>query len=335
MPRPENSILARARLRAVEAAGLDGAALLALQAELLAQASGEDRMAASQDAFWEALAATASEADAGLWLSQFLPALRGHIIEYFFTSSRTFGGALMRTLAYQKLLHETLSLRLVMAAHECYLVDETSQPHSRHLAECFMGGVIRFLDDVSEGAFVPLEIHFRHEQGAGPERYAGIYGCPVRLGQAETRLYFNPASLGHETWHADLSLQRLHEQIAEDKLEEVSRLELVDRVRRAISQSLEGGDFGIDAIAARLGMTRRRLQVELASVETSYNSILNDYRLGLAEQLLCSTQSIENIVYLTGFSDPSAFYRAFRRWTGMTPTEFRERHQAGRNVAIP
>lgn len=328
MSAAEVSLLARAGLRALEDAAVPVSSVLAMQGRMLAdlpEAKRNDE--AVQQAFWDALQLVTAEADAGLWLSQFLPSLRGHVIEYFFTSSRTFGGALLRTLAYQKLLSSTLSLRLVMTASECYLLDEAEQPRLRHSAECFAGGAIRFLRDVSDGKFQPQRIQFRHESGASAERYLSVYGCPVELGAAETRLYFDAALLGHEAWHADLSLQPRHEKIAEEKLEEISRRELVDTVRRAISQSLEGGDFGIDAIAERLGLTRRRLQLELAAVETSYNDILEGYRQNLAESLLQTTQSIEEIAYLVGFSDPSAFYRAFRRWTGMTPLRYRDRYR--------
>jgi AraC-like DNA-binding protein len=330
MSATEVPLLARAGLKAVEAAGVQASAVLALQGRLLAGlplAARDDE--ASQQAFWEAFVHVSDEADAGLWLSQFLPSLRGHVIEYFFSSSRTFGGALLRMLSYQKLLGRELSLRLVMTASECYLVDESAGMRSRHLVECFAGGAIRFLHDVSDGRFRPQAIHFRHASGAAPEKYQAIYGCPVRLGAAETRLYFDAALLGHEAWHADLSLQGKHEKIAEEKLEEIGRLELVNTVRRAISQALEGGDSGIDAIAQRLGMTRRRLQIELAAVDTSYNDILEAYRQSLAESLLQTTQSIEDIAYLVGFSDPSAFYRAFRRWTGMTPLRYRDSYRGG------
>ena len=59
---------------------------------------------------------------------------------------------------------------------------------------------------------------------------------------------------------------------------------------------------------------------------TSFSQVLADFRYALARKLLRSTdESIENIVYLTGFSEPSTFYRAFKRWVGETPVEFRKR----------
>jgi AraC-like DNA-binding protein len=91
---------------------------------------------------------------------------------------------------------------------------------------------------------------------------------------------------------------------------------------------LESGDTSLEAVARRLGMPPRRLRSQLAEANTSFNQILADYRSRLARRLLARTaEPIEQIVYLTGFSEPSTFYRAFKRWTNETPVEYRKRKQ--------
>ena len=75
----------------------------------------------------------------------------------------------------------------------------------------------------------------------------------------------------------------------------------------------------------------RRLRTELEEAGTSFNHVLADYRSRLARRLLARTdESIEQIVYLTGFAEPSTFYRAFKRWTNETPIEYRRRKQEER-----
>ena len=81
-------------------------------------------------------------------------------------------------------------------------------------------------------------------------------------------------------------------------------------------------------MAQRLGILPRRLRSQLADAQTSFNQVLADYRCRLAKRLLAQTsESIEQIVYLTGFSEPSTFYRAFKRWTNVTPIEYRKKKQ--------
>jgi AraC-like DNA-binding protein len=63
--------------------------------------------------------------------------------------------------------------------------------------------------------------------------------------------------------------------------------------------------------------------------DTSFQRLLNEHRRSLAKRLLARTEEeISEIVYLTGFSEPSTFYRAFKRWEGTTPIEYRKRAKA-------
>ena len=112
------------------------------------------------------------------------------------------------------------------------------------------------------------------------------------------------------------------------KLQELARFDLVAEVRRAIGGTLESGT-SLETVAKQLGVPPRRLRTQLTDAGTSFNQVLADYRCRLAKRLLAQTsESIEQIVYLTGFSEPSTFYRAFKRWTGLTPIEYRKKKQA-------
>ena len=120
----------------------------------------------------------------------------------------------------------------------------------------------------------------------------------------------------------------MHERLANEKLVELARLDRVGEVKRAIGEILESGNTTLEAVAARIGIPERRLRTELEEAGTSFNHVLADYRSRLARRLLARTdESIEQIVYLTGFAEPSTFYRAFKRWTSETPVEYRRRKQ--------
>ena len=103
---------------------------------------------------------------------------------------------------------------------------------------------------------------------------------------------------------------------------------MVGEVRRAIGSTLESGETTLETVASQLSITPRRLRTQLSQANTSFQQILSDYRCRLAKKLLANTaESVERIVYLTGFSEPSTFYRAFKRWTNETPVEYRKRKQ--------
>jgi AraC-like DNA-binding protein len=282
----------------------------------------------AQLAFWQSAQKVSKDPQIGLHLGEHLPLYRGQVLEYLFLSSSTFGEGLKRVLAYQRLISDILQAELVVTEDECYLANMLNDATFHHTSECIMVAVLRFFRFVSEGQFQPLMVYFNHHEGADAEEYERVYGCPVVLGADEIRLYFKPEVLKTRIWQAEPELLRFHEQLAHEKLQELARFDLVAEVRRAIGESLESGTTSLETVAQRLGILPRRLRSQLADAQTSFNQVLADYRCRLAKRLLAQTsESIEQIVYLTGFSEPSTFYRAFKRWTNVTPIEYRKKKQ--------
>ena len=99
-----------------------------------------------------------------------------------------------------------------------------------------------------------------------------------------------------------------------------------------IGEILETGQVNLEQVASKLGIKPRTLRTRLAEANTNFNQLLADYRCNLAKRLLANTnETIDEIVYLTGFSEPSTFYRAFKRWTGVTPIEYRNQKKHNKN----
>ncbi len=332
--RTDAPILLRLAYQAMLKAGLPADEVLAranISSDWLDAASNTRTPLSGQRPFWQALEAVSGDPHIGLHLGEYLPILRGQVLEYLINSSPTFGEGLQRALAYQRLLTEAVRARLVVQPPLAWFEEHTDGTPLRHFAEALVIGVIRFFQSMTEGQFQPVQVQFRHAEGAPPADYVRIYGCPVTLGCHENRLVFDAAILDLPVWHAEPSLLRLHERMASEKMAELVRLDRVGEVKRAIGEMLETGETTLESVAARLGLSERRLRTELDEAGTSFNQVLADYRSRLARRLLARTdESIEQIVYLTGFAEPSTFYRAFKRWTGETPIEYRKRKQGPR-----
>lgn len=327
------SVILRFGYQAIRRAGLPTDEILTKAGVALNQVEANARTPLSaQHAFWVAAQEVSKDADIGLHLGEHLPLYRGQVIEHFFISSATFGEGLTRALAYQRLISDAFHASLVVQDGRCYLTNGEQQWSdslvNRHFSECAISGVLRFFKFITEGHFSLIFIDFNFTDGADDDEYFRIYGCPVSLGQKETRLYFDPAILDYPLWQAEPDLLQLHEQLAIEKLQELARYDLVGEVRRAIGATLESGETTLETVASQLSITPRRLRTQLSEANTSFQQILSDYRCRLAKKLLANTsESVERIVYLTGFSEPSTFYRAFKRWTNETPVEYRKRKQ--------
>ena len=327
------SVVLRLGYQAIRRAGLPTEEILTKAGVALNQVEANDRTPlGAQYAFWVAAEEVSRDPDIGLHLGEHLPLYRGQVIEHLFISSENFGEGLKRALAYQRLISDAFDAKLVIEDDRCYLTNG-QQPWAdnivnRHFSECAMSGILRFFKFITEGKFQPLYIDFNFQQGAADDEYFRVYECPVSLGQNETRLYFDRSILEYPLWQAEPELLQLHEQLALEKLQELARYDLVGEVRRVIGSTLESGETTLETVAAQLNITPRRLRTQLSEANTSFQQILSDYRCRLAKKLLANTnESVERIVYLTGFSEPSTFYRAFKRWTNETPVEYRKRKQ--------
>ncbi|TVP59617.1 MAG: AraC family transcriptional regulator [Halomonadaceae bacterium] len=277
--------------------------------------------------FWQTLEEMTSDPDIGLHLGQKLPVYKGQVLEYLFLSSPNFGEGLRRSLNYQRLLSDAAKSDFVQEEDECYLVLNTAADEVRqlgHFSEAFVQGMMTFFRSVTDGQFHPSRIDFEHGRTRGLDEVERVLKCPVHFNQPENRLYFPASVLDCPSPHAEPGLLALHEQFASEQVARLEKKDIVGQVERIVAELLDSGEVTLDAVAARLDIKPRTLRTRLAEAETSFNQVLSDFRYRLARQLLASTnESIDEIVYLTGFSEPSTFYRAFKRWSGMTPIEYR------------
>ncbi|HTN34664.1 MAG TPA: AraC family transcriptional regulator [Marinobacter sp.] len=281
--------------------------------------------------FWQVVEDVSGDPDVGLHLGQLLPAYKGQVLEYLFLSSPTFGEGLRRAQNYQRLLSDAANTGFFIDGdNACMVLDTASDEvqRLRHFNECFIQGLITFFRSVTNDTFRPSRIEFEHTREVNQDYVAKVFGCDVVFGADENRLYFSTSLLEHPSPHAEPELLDLHERFASEQVARLEKKDIVGQVERIIAELLDSGEVTLDAVATRLGIKPRTLRTRLTEAETSFNQVLADFRYRLARQLLATTdESIDEIVYLTGFSEPSTFYRAFKRWSNMTPIEYRKTAQ--------
>lgn len=328
----DNGIFLWMTWQAMRAAGLDCAAIFA--SVNMPDAPPDQNLRrdnSTQHRFWRAAERISGDPDIGLHVGAHMPPFRGQVLEYLFLSSPDFGAGLQRALRYQRLLTDALSMTLHVEGGVATL-HGWSHP-VRHYLECAISVFLQLFRHVTEGHFQPDEIWLPYEQGASADDYERIWHCPVRLGMAEGVIRFDAALLARPSPAAEPQLLVMHEALASQRLTDLERRDLVMRVERELGGLLEAGTVSLEAVAERLGRNPRTLRADLTQAGANFNQVVAGYRERLARRLLARTQEpLDQIVYLTGFSEPSAFTRAFKRWTGETPTAYRQRKQtAGRD----
>lgn len=176
-----------------------------------------------------------------------------------------------------------------------------------------------------------LGVSVTHARPDHAQVYDQVFQCPVTFGAARNALRLDP---GVAAWPVAQAPRYVFGVLAARADELIARLE-ADRTTRGrleaiLLPDLHHGALGAEAAAARLGVSRQTLFRRLRAEGVTFAQVLADLRLRLAEGYLRGRRvSVNETAYLVGFSDPAAFSRAFKRWTGLAPRAFAEGAEPG------
>jgi len=172
---------------------------------------------------------------------------------------------------------------------------------------------------------LPSHVVLQRPEPPCSAEFTRTFGTSIEYGAPDNRLCFDSESLSMPLKTANPELARINDQTVVDYLARFDQASIAMQVRSKIIEQLHDGIPKQESIADTLHISLRSLQRRLREEETSFKGLLEDTRQALAQQYLRENhRSIGEITYLLGFSEPSNFTRAFKRWTGQTPAEFRD-----------
>jgi len=187
------------------------------------------------------------------------------------------------------------------------------------------------LKRISETEISPLWIELSRtlpEGGARP--YLDYFNCPVRFDCAEDRIAMDSSVMDRKLSGANPDMAQHNDEIVVEYLAQMDRRDIVNRVRRHIIADLASGTLTKQGMADKMHMSPRNLQLKLAAHDTTFQDTLDSTRQNLAAGYIEKSHlAITEIAYLLGFSDASNFTRAFRRWHGVSPRQYRVERNIG------
>jgi AraC-like DNA-binding protein len=202
----------------------------------------------------------------------------------------------------------------------------------RQSAEFIVAGWVRAGRAVTGIEWTPVEVRFAHASPPDATEHAAFFRAPVRFAMGENALELDRSLLALPCIRPEPALVGVLDRYAADRLEKVPLVaSLADRVRLVLEEDLRDGEPAAKHVASRLRMSVRTLTRQLADEHTSFRQILDRLRHTLAARHLAAGElAIGEVAFVLGFSELSSFHRAFKRWTGTSPAEFRQRHRLNR-----
>lgn len=316
----------------LEARGVDASLVLG-RPRLSADPEQRDRVDVQQ---WETMLIAAGEhlqdRYIGLRLGEMVNARHLGLVGHLLWSCEDFGAVLQRLERFQRLIFDAIPMARRDRDDAIEMVWDISEFRTGPLVgETGFATMIQFCRSVMQGEADPHSIDFAHPPPEDTQPFEDFFRCPVRFNCPEPIIRVDYALLQRPLRRTDPALEQVLEQHAVALLERLpSRDEVLTRLRRALAGQLRDGEPKIDVICHELRLSARTLQRRLREAGTSFRHELNLVRNELAQSYLRDPSlQITDVAMLLGYSEHSAFTRAFRKQNGLSPQQLRDQVKAG------
>ena len=331
MPEPTSlSSWTRALRKQLDALNLDSAALCrqaGLDPQWMEDPNARYPLSATTR-LWQLAVEASGDPAIGLRVSRFVSPTTFHALGYALVASGSLREVFERIVRYHPVVSDALLLELGLVGERyrfCLRVPPGSPEPAPEAIDAFAAIYVRTCRNRLGRDYAPLAVFLRRPAPADPQPWHAVFRAPIEFSAAEDRLEFARADFDSHLDDANPELAEHNEAVLKRTLAQLQPLTWERRVRRAIEAQLPDGEPGAERIAQTLNLSLRSLQRHLADEGCRYDTLLNECRENLALLHLRDPQcSLSEISYLLGFADTSSFSRAFKRWTGLTPGQFRD-----------
>jgi len=264
----------------------------------------------------------------GLWFGeQFQPEGLGAFGFYAMTSG-TLREALAGMQAYFPVFQRNSVLQLSSQQGICeleYRLLDGDIMDRRQDAELTLGMLNNVVKNAMGEQWSPLEIDFQHPALVDDNPHRTAFECDIRFQQARNVIRFRESCLDQPMGKADPMLNGvLLGMLQEMANQPLAPISVTQRVKSEIIECLPSGEVSIESVAKRLNQPVRSLQRRLKEENSSFKALTETVREDLATYYLTyNTLTISEIAYRLGYSEVSAFTRAFLRWKGANPSQWR------------
>lgn len=288
---------------------------------------------ALEEALWNEAARRTGDEAFGLHAARSIVPGAFDVLDYAVRCAPTLRAALERLVRYNRLVHDVAAFTLQEAAGRMRIEHgfrTAGAVQCRHSADFTVGSLVTMATQITGVPLIARAVAFRHGRPSPAviAAYGEFFGLEPRFAQPSNALEIDSEALQRPLVAADPALSRVIERHAEALLaaRPVEEQSVADRVRRVLAGSLGEGEATLAFVADKLRMSERSVQRKLAEEGVSFDALLDELRRDLALRYLADPKlAIAEVAYLLGYSEPSPFHRAFKRWTGYTPAEARKR----------
>jgi AraC-like DNA-binding protein len=314
--------------RALEARGCDAAAIFAEAGLDFSVLDDPDARlpVRSPSRLWPLAVAATKDPCFGLEVARHVSPTTFHALGFSLAASASLREAFERVARYYRLVSDAAAVHFEPCP-EGYMVslsvDRTEPP--AEAIDAIFALAVGLCRTLATRDFGPLRVEMRRPPPPDPTPFHRFFRAPITFGAVKDAITLDRATCDRRLPGGNAELARANDQIAASALQRWDRSHFADGVRALLVERLPNGVPSQDEVAKLLGMSTRALQRRLVLEQATFQQILDGTRRELAMSYLSeSRHSMTEVAYLLGFSGAAAFTRAFRRWTGQAPTQYKK-----------
>jgi len=279
---------------------------------------------------WQFASGISRDDALGVHLAEWLPRGALDLVEFAFRTSRSLGTGLERLAHYGRVLSDRVAAGMNDREDESvfWVRDTATTPLHPGRAEFALALALKLAREGTGTHVVPARVSFAHPASGDGSEHLRFFDTPVHFAAGSNSMVLSAVDAARPLLEVDEALATIVRRRLDKALHHRDRGDtgsFTSRVHRLVVQALGEGPSTADSVAHALGVSRRTLSRRLAEEATSFSAILDTVREDVAKTLLQDRSlSIGDIAFFLQYSEPAAFHRSFRRWTGQTPQTFRE-----------
>lgn len=265
----------------------------------------------------------------GLLQGEMLSKGFSNILGYVLMNCSTLNQCWEKYCRYEKIIDSTGISNFNIISNNAVISNTTidnSLKNNRQFTDFKIAGTLSYIKLLCNKKLQLNEVHFTYPKPKDISQYERIFNCKICFEKSINALIFDSELLSIPVIEPNKNLLHLFEENAKEILKTFASTTYADMAAKIIYEEINNCNFpSIEIVAKKLLLSVRSLQLYLQNENTSYNKLVKEIRKNAAKKhLKDSTTSIDEVAFILGFSETSAFYRAFKNWTGLTPSQFRK-----------
>lgn len=279
------------------------------------------------DAFYNMVAEVIPDPSFGLRCEQFWHPTQMGALGYAWMTSDTLRDALERLVRFRKILNDDAHLDLRETSDSLSLVVQRSSEKTipAFSVDGAMAILLAMVQSNAGKTFHPQSLTITHPKPKDTGLFYSLFQCPITFGAKFNSFTISSADADAPRSCSNAQLAQLHDQLLIKCIAKLDKDDIIGRTKVSIIDKMPSGNISDTIVARSLRMSERTLQRRLSENSTTFNKLLNEIRKELASKyILDSKLSLSAISFMLGFADISSFSHAFKRWTGQSPSAFRQ-----------